>query len=423
MVHCNIKRYLVTSMSIGFSVLGLAATPLSQAAANLDSTFGNNGVALTPASSTNNPHSGSDVAIQAVGKIVTLNGGQLARYNANGTQDASFVTPVNATSSKLAVQTDGKIVTTGSALSRYNSNGSLDATFGTGGQVSVADTVQLAFQSDGKIVVTKVNYSSTDYRGVPYYSNELARYNSNGTLDSTFGVSGIVNYGLTAYSGLLRLTVQADNKILIGSAGEGGRDDNGVTVTRYDANGILDSSFGSNGSARISYTPPITSLNIQCLFYNGYLALANILVQADGKIVVVGNSGQCDRKNVSHNAFSLARFNSNGSLDSTFGSGGKVVIVNSNATGRAFYDAALQADGKIVAVGYIFDPKRFADDFTIMRFSTVGGVDNTLTGITKIGLYSDAYGVAIQGDGKAVVIGPATALDNTQNSALVRYLP
>ena len=417
MIHYNIKQYLVTSMCIGFSVLGLAGTPLAQAAANLDSTFGSNGVVLTPLTPAS-VYGGSDVAIQSDSKIVALNGGQLARYNANGTQDASFVTPVSTSNSKLALQTDGKIVTTGSTLSRYNSDGRLDATFGTGGRVSVADTAHLAFQGDGKIVVTKFTYTFTDWRGVPYYSNQLLRYNTNGTLDNTFGANGIVNYGETTNGGLIRVAVQSDNKIVIGSAS-----DNGVTVTRYAVNGVLDTSFGSNGAAVVSYTPPITSQNYQCLFYNGGLGLANILVQADGKIVVVGNSGQCNNKNVSHNAFSVARFNSNGSLDSTFGSGGKVVVPNSNATGRAFYDAALQSDGRIVAVGYIFDPKRYADDFTIMRFNPNGSVDSTLSGITKIGLGSGAYGVAVQVDGKAVASGYATALNNTQNSALVRYLP
>lgn len=419
MIHYNIKRCLVTSMSIGFSVLGLAVTPLAQAAANLDSTFGTNGVVLTPASI----YGSWDVAIQqSDGKIVTVNAGQLARYNTNGTQDASFVTPVSSSSGKIAIQTDGKIVVTGSTLSRYNSDGSLDATFGIGGRVNT-ETGRLAFQSDGKIVVAKYIFTNYIWGGTYYYDNQLVRYNANGTLDNMFGVNGVVNYRNTTNAGLIYLAVQPDNKIVIGSAGAGGYSDNGVTVTRYDANGMLDSSFGTNGVAIVSYTPPITTRNYLCQFYNGYLSLANILLQADGKIVVVGNSGQCDLKNVSHNEFSLARFNSNGSLDSTFGSGGKVVIPNSNATGRAFYDAALQADGRIVAVGYIFDPKRSVDDFTIMRFKTDGSVDGTLSGITKIGLGSDAFGVAVQADGKAVAIGPATAINNTQNTALVRYLP
>lgn len=419
MIHYNIKHYLATSIGIGLSVLGLAGTPLAQAAANLDSTFGTNGVVLTPTTVYND----GDVAVQSDGKIVTLYAEQLVRYNANGTRDASFVTPLVASASSyrasVAIQaTDGKIVTTGAALSRYNSGGSLDASFGTAGHVSVSGTSQLAFQSDGKIIVTKFTYTTTDSAGIPYYSNQLARYTVNGILDTTFGVNGIVNYGETPGSGLLRLVTQPDNKILVGSGA------NGVTVTRYGANGILDSSFGTNGVAVVSFTPPITSANIQCLFYNGGFGLANILVQSDGKIVVVGNSGQCNTKNVSHNEFSLARFNSNGTLDSTFGSGGKVVTPNPNATGRALYDGAIQANGKIVAVGYIFNPKRSANDFAIMRYNTDGSVDSTLSGVTTIDYNAVASGIAIQADGKSVAIGySATTVSTAVSTTLVRYLP
>ena len=417
MIHYNIKQYLVTSMCIGFGILGLAGSPLAQAAANLDSTFGSNGVVLTP--STVNSDS-LDVAIQSDGKIVTLFSGQLTRYNANGSLDNGFVTlgsPSYVYRAELALQTDGRIVTTGSALSRYNTTGNLDSTFGINGQVNTGSFSDVVLQSDGKIIAVKVTYLYTDWQGYARYSNELMRYNTNGVLDTTYGVNGVVNFGETAGFGVVHLAIQTDNKVL---AGQG---INNVSLTRLNVNGSVDSSFGTNGTAVVSYTPPITSQNSACLFYNGNLGLANIMVQSDGKIVVVGNSGQCDRQNVSHNEFSLARFNSNGSLDSAFGSGGKVVTPNANATGRALYDAALQTNGKIVGVGYIYDPKRNTSDFTIARYNADGSVDSTLTGITKIGLGSVSYGIAIQTDGKAVAGGSATGLNNSQNSALVRYLP
>lgn len=421
MSHYNIRHWLATGTCIGISALGLMVAPLAQAGTNsLDKSFGSNGKVLTPAAIfSGNP----DVAIQADGKIVVLIGEQLTRYHLDGSLDSTLATSGSPYpyGSQLAIQLDGKILTTGAALSRYNSDGSLDATFGIAGQASDSSISDLALQSDGKIIGIKNIYAGS-WNGQPYCTNQLERYNTNGTLDSSFGINGKVNYGETSSCSGKHLAVQSDNKILVGSGG------NGVTVTRFNADGNLDSSFGSNGSTYVSYTPPITYDNYQCLFYNGGLGLANVLAQPDGKIVVVGNSGQCDQKNISHNAFSRARFNADGSLDSSFGSGGKAVTPNTNATGRALYDAALQADGKIVAVGYIVDPNvphsyGYTDDFVITRYKTNGDVDGSLSVTTKIGLGSSAYGVAIQTDGKVVSAGFATADDSTYNSALVRYLP
>ncbi|MEO7539804.1 MAG: delta-60 repeat domain-containing protein [Pyrinomonadaceae bacterium] len=338
-------------------------------AGGLDPTFGVNGKLTSDFGSSEFAYS---MAVQTDGKIVAV-GTAIAvgnnsnfdfavfRYNADGSLDTSFdadgkVTtnisidyPYHDSAHAVAIQSDGKIVAAGAsnasgdrfALVRYNTDGSLDNSFGTGGKVitvSEYGTINdIAIQTDGKIVVAAV------------YDFTIARYNSNGSLDASFGTGGIVRtdfatMGQAAYA----VDVQTDGKIVAaGNAGLCNEDDCSLdfAVARYNSDGSLDTSFDLDGKLTTTFGAPAESANA-------------VVVQADGKIVAAGGAGMVG------GGFAVARYNGDGSLDTTFDGDGKVTIGND-------YDfasgVALQPDGRIVASGYSYF---MAYDFALVRLNT-----------------------------------------------------
>jgi uncharacterized delta-60 repeat protein len=227
----------------------------------------------------------------------------------------------------LAIQPDGKIVvagytTTGGddsefALARYTVNGTLDRAFGTGGKVTTAfgsaGAKAVALQPDGKIVAAGqvlVNRPDFDFA--------LARFDANGALDQTFGSGGKVTttFGSTA-DFVDAVALQPDGRIVAaGSTGTSQQRDDVFALTRYTPDGTLDSSFGDGGT-----TGFVTqSQNLA----------QSVLVQPDGKIVVAGDSLVYSRPGPSD--FALARYNADGTLDESFGSGGKVTTTFGSAS-------------------------------------------------------------------------------------------
>ncbi|MBI2337080.1 MAG: hypothetical protein HYU97_10030 [Deltaproteobacteria bacterium] len=219
--------------------------------------------------------------------------------------------------SEMVLQSDGKIVVGGYsdaggsndfALARYSSDGSLDTTFGTGGLVTTDfsgssddQARQMVLQSDGKIVVG--GYSDAGGSG----DFALARYSSDGSLDTTFGTGGLVT---TDFSGSSLdqagpVVLQSDGKIVVGGYSDAGGS-NDFALARYSSDGSLDTTFGTGGLVTTNFSGSSSDV-----------AIATVL-QSDGKIVVGGISsagGSID--------FALARYGSDGSLDTTFGTGGR----------------------------------------------------------------------------------------------------
>ena len=278
--------------------------------------------------------------------------------------------------------------------------GALDTTFGTGG--TVRQNIQngggnaVAVQADGKIILAGEGNSQF----------VLVRFNANGTLDNSFGTNGMVrtqiftadNLGSTARD----LIIQPDGKIIaIGNAERGAFFPPGtpvfneVTVVRYNANGSLDTSFDGDGIAT-------TLVNGESRFgLDGEL-------QADGKIVIADDK------------FAVIRFNANGSLDSTFGTGGIVQTTFGTATARA-QDLKIQPDGKIVAIGG-------QGLVAIVRYNTNGSLDTTFDDDGKltssIAGYDTGYGLTLQPDGKMVAVAIAqTSSGAPQTLGLARFLP
>ncbi len=410
------RRKILILAYVAVAVLLALNVTLSALAApgDLDTTFSGDGKVITDFFG--NPDAASAVAIQSNGKIVAAGYSNvstgnddfgLARYNSDGTLDNNFdadgriITDFfgnNDEANALAIQSDGKIVAAGYAdhgtgssedfaLARYNPNGSLDTTFSGNGKVvtdflgsgDIAEAV--AIQSNGKIVAG--GYA----QGPSRYYFALARYNPDGSLDTTFGGgTGKVttDYGNDAYGA--GLTIQSDGKIVVaGFAGVAGNTD--FALARYNPNGSLDTTFSGDGKLTTDF------------FGNNDEANA-LAIQSDGKIVAAGSANNA----TSSNNFALARYLSDGSLDATFS--GKVTTDFGGSDGASA--VAIQPNGKIVAVGGTFSGA--VTDFALARYNPNGSLDTTFSGDGKVitdFLGNDSYASAmtIQDNGKIVAAG------------------
>ena len=355
---------------------------------------------------------GHAVAVQSDGKIVVAgytNSGAdddfaLVRYNPDGGLDSTFGTGgkvitdigsgTNDRGHAVAIQIDGKIVVAGYsnggdsdfAVARYNPDGSLDTSFDTDGKqttdiegiggADVGDAV--ALQSDGKIVVAGRGFNGADD------DFAVVRYNANGSLDTSFDTDGKVttDFGFGNDLGQA-VAIQSDDKIVVAGFAFDGTDFD-FAVVRYDpTDGSLDSSFDTDGIVTTD-------------FGSGDRGHA-VAIQGNGKIVVAGSSaGGLD--------FAVARYNPDGSLDSSFDTDGKQITdISSTDSGRA---VAIQSDSKIVVAGYAFNGTN--DDLAVVRYNADGSLDSTFgTGgivVTDLGSGELPLAMAIR-YGKIVVAG------------------
>ena len=400
------------------------------AAGDLDTTFGNDGKVVTDFFG--NFDTANDVAVQPDGKIIAagvatllnnFNHFALTRYNSDGSLDPTFgsggkvITEfpnASDTIQAIALQPDGKIVAAGQsstviagfALARYNSDGSLDPSFGSGGLVTTnffdfAIAEGVAIQPDGKIVVA----GNTS----PLLSGQLdfaiARYNSDGSLDATFGSGGKVT---TDFFGNLDqaadLIITADGKIVVGGTATADGSSFDFAMARYNSNGSLDPTFGSGGKVTTN-------------LFGGFDVCFSINLQTDGKLVLTGDA----ISPVFGSILAIARYNSDGSLDPTFGSGG-ISDANVRAGSRA---SLILPNGKIIAAGLGFDSPRIFD-FVAVRYNSDGSLDTTFGIGGKMiadffGNLSQALAVASQSDGKVVLAGNVVINGQTFDFALARF--
>jgi uncharacterized delta-60 repeat protein len=323
---------------------------------------------------------------------IVLTNLQNPAWAADGDLDTSFgggdgiVTTLRAgtddnESYSVVIQGDGKIVVAGYswigsisrsdfALVRYDTDGTLDTSFGTGGQVttnfgSSSEIRSITLQSDGKIVAA----------GVSDDNFAIARYNSNGTLDNTFSGDGKLTTDIGSFDGIYSIAIQSDGKIVaVGGSG------NNFAIARYGTNGDLDNTFSGDGKLTTDFGSSLESFE-------------SVVLQSDGKIVAAGYSD---------GNFALARYGTNGDLDNTFSIDGKVTT-NLGAI-EEINSIALQSDGKIVAAGYS------GSDFFIARYKTNGDLDDTFSGdgivTTDIDSSDDGLNsVVVQSDGKILTAG------------------
>jgi uncharacterized delta-60 repeat protein len=412
------------------------------AAGDLDATFGNGGKITTDFFGLLNE--ASDIVLQQDGKIIAAGYTQtfttdddfaLVRYNSDGSLDTTFASGGTLTTDffggadqvkAVALQPDGKIVVAGSTVSpsrftdfafaRYDSDGSLDTSFGIGGKVTVSfldrfsQATDLALQSDGSIVAVGHAFHSGDFT----FAFALARLNQDGSLDPSFGSGGMVITNFFASDDEFNaddqaeaVAIQTDGKIIAGGRTRppGGQIDFGLA--RYNRDGSLDETFGAGGKV-------ITD------FSNSTDVARDLAIQQDGRIVAAGVGGSAALEG----DFVLARYDTNGNLDNSFGNGGKVATDFFNRTDGAL-SVAIEPDNKIVAAGAATDGAR-KGVIGLARYNSNGSLDASFGDAGKVTsdistLSSIAQAVALQTDGKVVVGGIATTQETNSDFAVVRY--
>jgi uncharacterized delta-60 repeat protein len=309
----------------------------------------------------------------------------------------------------LAVGRDGKPVVAGvsgregrseMALARYTTRGRLDRSFGVGGKALTSfgprnkvEARAVALQVDGKVVLAG---------GVRFGDFALARYTAHGRLDPSFGQNGkvLTHFGSRRnFSDATALAIQPDGKLVaVGSWFRNPINGPGrFALARYTSRGRLDPSFGHGGKV-------LTSFGGRSEAY-----AAALLIQRDGKLVVAGEDSAG-----SYLAVALARYNADGSLDPSFGSGGRAVTKVAEYGGGASA-VVLQADGKIV-VNAAGGERR-----VLVRYTVHGKLDRSFGVDGKAVASKTAPALALQRDGKFVDAG--WVLGRSREFALHRYTP
>ena len=297
--------------------------------------------------------------------------------------------------------------------------GSLDTTFGQEGIVitsihgSTDFATSVALQSDGKILAAGASHNGSKY------DFAVARYNTDGSLDTSFNGTGKVitsigprptdPYGDKAYG----VAVQSDGKILVARPSMGPSFYADVAIVRYNADGTLDTTFNGTGIV----TTDISATND---FMYG------LIIQPDGKIVVGGHSNDSG----SHDEFEVFRYNPDGSLDTSFNGSGVAKADIGGANLDDAFSIALQPDGKFVLSGLTYAQRCCRGDFATARFNSDGSLDTTFNGTGSIITPTQTFfqpendvpshGITVQGDGKIVVAG-FSALGTDGDFTLVRY--
>jgi uncharacterized delta-60 repeat protein len=418
---------LLPRLSILIAICALCVPAAAESAGgDLDPTFGSGGLVTTDFAARGD--FGLAVALQSDGKLVVAGNSSrtdvfnvdfaVARYNADGSLDPTFGsggevltdfgTRIDA-AFDVAVQPDGKIVAVGNsasdfAVARYNADGSLDASFGRGGLVvtdfgSSEQATGVALQPDGKLVV--VGFDGSDF--------VVLRYNADGSLDSTFGSGGRVatDLGGSAGDGAFDVAVGPGGTITVGG-GTGFFPSTGdFALARYNADGSLDTSFGTGGKVTTDF--------------GGADRAFAIGVAADGVVTAAGGT----TTGTGTGDFALARYRPDGTLDSSFGAGGKVTTAFAAGNDDTAFGLILAPDGSATAVG---GSGSFAtgSTFALAQFTSAGALDSAFGSGGKVttafsGSRSTAWDIVRQPDGKLVVAGGTNGGING-DFALARYL-
>jgi uncharacterized delta-60 repeat protein len=477
---------LVAVGSYGFGPNNVVAVARFLPNGTLDATFNGNGTVTTAMPDFVTNTSGTAVVIQADGRIVVAasgdGGSALIGYNPDGSLDTTFgaagsgIVRLNGGLlyglfwvTTLAVQPDGKLVVAGTensfgvytfGVARFTSNGMPDPTFNGTGVVSTPITSSdqahaLALQNDGRIVVA----GEATVNGTSDFA--VARYNSDGSLDTTFGVGGKVTTPIGDFADIPRgVGVLADGRIVVAGTGSGALSiEKKLALARFTSTGTLDPTLAGTGIVT-------AKLAGGTAFDSGEF----LVVQPDGKVIVGGSVDVIiDNNGFITSAGGMIRYLGDGSRDPTFGKSGKVLTTGANSIDTLFAlstrsdgtllaagssdgssfavvaygaDGAFawsrlitgprqacavleQPDGKIVLAGSNGDGP--SGTFTVVRLSSDGSLDTTFNGTGRVdtlvgGLGSIASAAALQSDGKIVVVGSnrnATDYD----FALARYNP
>lgn len=411
--------YLITLLFMTLNI-----SPCQAGAGDLDPTFGNEGIVITDFGAVSNEYT-QDAVMQDDGKVIVASDQTafmrddfaLVRINPDGSLDDSFGTEGKVVTgilddngfymrgflTAIALQADRKIIAGGAArdnsiiaqyftLVRYHPDGSLDTSFGSGGIVITdigtpscyAVMNDIVIQVDGRIIAAGYAHVQ-DENG--YCSSErfaIARYNSDGSLDQTFGINGKVISDFW-WGAVKKILLQPDGKIIaLGERRTGG------PIARYNPDGSLDDSFGEGGFV----------IGVSSVVNSGAL-------QSDGKIITAGGGDAC-----------LYRYNADGTIDSSFGANGVKCISDPYKSGDAL-DVILDNNGRILVAGNIrtFTDtdgvwKSYGPFFSLFRYNSDGTPDTTFgsegevqTLFNSVSDQGWAYKVLQRQNGKIVAAG------------------
>lgn len=453
---------------------------------SIDTGYGNNGVFTFPALF-------SSLVIQPDGKIVTAykqdhynTFGQIdssyfrtERYHQDGTLDPTFGTDGTVVTdfgfgynyvTAIALQPDGKAIVAGVsynnlfAMARYTTAGALDTTFDGDGKVmtSLGSGLKsyakyVSVQPDGKIILAGLTYPS-----IPPQDNSfsIAKYNPNGSLDTSFDGDGIVNNlfedASGSYVNLNTIVEQPDGKFLVTTENGNNLD---FVLRRYNASGSDDTSFGNNGKSTMSiqddnralgialqpnqkivvagYSRSFTNVgydfNVVCYLSNGAPDVsfdqdgiisskfdasndlcAQVLIQPDDKAITLGTQKTFPLNTLGKELIALSRTNPDGSLDTTFGTNGQV-ITDLGQDYSKIKNATLQPDGKILVSCEIATFGNVTENFLI-RYNNNGSLDTSFgnNGKTNLDYVTSVLALA---NGKIMI---ASEVFDAENNPLLQ---
>jgi len=399
-----------------YVIVGYSASDFMAARVNtngtLDSTFNVSGFVTTDLGSSDEANAmaiGSNGKIVAAGHAGSGSKFYVVRYNADGTLDEDFGTPLcselgglvvdiagSDRANAIAIDSDDKYIVAGIAhniahdtdfvLARFNTDGTLDTNFNATGDVPGAAILDIggndqanAVVVDGnKYVVAGTSHSETKHNFT------LARYSADGTIDTGFGTSGVAIADFSGRSDFANaLAVDQDGKYIVAGISHNGSDID-FALARFDSSGTLDTSFNTTGKVTTAF--------------GGVNELKAIAV-ADGKYIVAGSThGEAGID------FAVVRYTASGELDTSFNSTG-IVITDFGFDGSDNHatSLAIQSDGKIVVAGYVMNLSG-RSDFAVARYDADGGLDTSfgsggLVAIDVGGGDDYATAVAITDDG------------------------
>ena len=453
----RLVRALLAVSVVGTGVLAFAPAAGASGPGNLDTSFNGTGIATT---SIGGVDAANAVVVQPDGKTVAAGTVQasfggvthfgVVRYNVNGTLDTSFggsggpgkvVTPPfygpadgsgsNGDAARaVALDANNKIVVAGDAsdnnalgalaVARYNTNGTLDTSFGSGGQakVRVSDGSYnmgegMTIEPNGKIVVV----------GIWAGGWAVSRFTSAGVLDTTFNPSGSqpgvqeFSLGDSFFDDAYAVTTEVvggQTDIVVGgtgahnSSGGDGAGNEDFAVVRFTDTGAFDSTFGTNGVVRTDFGGNIDQLS-------------SILVQPNGKILAVGQAADTSSSPSASVAF--ARYNPDGTPDTSFNSTGKLTSVSALAAPMGATESlGLLADGSIVAAATALSG---SGDVELEKLTSTGHPDTTFGtfGVTTTNVAQDqANALAVDPtNGRVVVAGSDRSDASHESFEVERY--
>jgi uncharacterized delta-60 repeat protein len=321
--------------------------------------------------------------------------------------------PIEGYATSVLLQPDGRIVLAGMSFTnhgpnqftavRVNPNGTLDSGFSGDGKVAVQSqgtddaAFAAALQADGKILLAGQLYDPVAEK----YDFGVVRLDTHGNLDTSFSGDGQTSIPVgPEVDSALGVAVQADGKIILVGESDVRVGDNYVldgSVVRLNADGSLDTTFSGDGKV---LNPMGTDNN----------ASDSVVVQADGKILVAGQSPDANGQL----SFSIFRLNTDGSVDNTFSGDGKAIFsIGTRDSGANCM--VVQPDGKIILGGYCYVDSDLHTDFALIRLNSDGTLDTSFAdgghAIIQVSPYiNNLTSLALQADGRIVAAG--TCQDN-----------